>query len=103
MPNTSPRASGPQPAAMEKKVCTLAIDIGGTGIKMMVLDAAGKPLTERLRVPTPDPATAKRVLAEMVKMRNQLPGFDQVSVGFPGVIKEGKTWTAANLDESWVG
>jgi polyphosphate glucokinase len=82
---------------------TLAVDIGGTGIKMMVLDAAGKPLTERWRVPTPDPATAKRVLAEMVKMRNQLPGFDQVSVGFPGVIKEGKTWTAANLDESWVG
>src|SRR5882757_5367350 len=82
---------------------TLAVDIGGTGIKMMVLDAAGKPLTDRLRVPTPEPATPKRVLAEMVKMRKQLPGFDQASVGFPGVIKDGKTWTAANLHQRWVG
>ncbi len=82
---------------------TLAVDIGGTGIKMMILDAAGEPLTERLRVPTPSPATSKRVIEEMVKMRTQLPAFDQVSVGFPGVIKDGKTWTAANLDKSWVG
>jgi polyphosphate glucokinase len=103
MPKTSPRAKGPQRAAKEKSVCTLAIDIGGTGIKMMVLDAAGKPLTERLRVPTPSPATPKRLLAEMVKMREQMPVFDRVSLGFPGVIKEGKTWTAANLDQKWVG
>ncbi len=82
---------------------TLAVDIGGTGIKMMILDAAGEPLTERMRVPTPSPASSKRVIEEMVKMRTQLPAFDQVSVGFPGVIKDGKTWTAANLDKSWVG
>ena len=38
---------------------TLAVDIGGTGLKTIVLDAAGKALTERLRVDTPRPATPK--------------------------------------------
>src|SRR5437867_2714442 len=36
---------------------TLAIDIGGTGIKAVVLSTTGKPLTERSRVKTPRPAT----------------------------------------------
>jgi polyphosphate glucokinase len=89
-----PVASGPR---------TLAIDIGGSGMKMMILDGGGNPLSERLRVPTPDPATAKSMLAELVNMGEQMPEFDRVSVGFPGVIKEGKTMTAANLHKSWLG
>jgi polyphosphate glucokinase len=32
-----------------------------------------------------------------------MPAFDRVSIGFPGVIKHGKTFTAANLDPSWIG
>ena len=43
------------------------------------------------------------MLAEFDKLRAQMPAFDRVSVGFPGVIKHGKTFTAANLDPSWVG
>ncbi|HEY0759799.1 MAG TPA: ROK family protein [Acidisarcina sp.] len=81
---------------------TLAIDIGGSGMKMMILDRTGRPLSERLRVPTPMPATAKRMLAELETMGSQMPEFDRVSVGFPGVIKSGKTMTAANLHQSWV-
>jgi polyphosphate glucokinase len=82
---------------------TLAIDTGGTGIKAMALDGSGKSLTERVRLPTPAPATTTAVLAEFDKLRAQMPAFDRVSVGFPGVIKHGKTFTAANLDPSWVG
>ena len=82
---------------------TLAVDIGGTGMKVMALDARGNPLTERLRTPTPDPATPAKMLAALDKMRKGLPKCDRVSVGFPGVIKQGKTLTAANLDPSWVG
>ena len=85
-----------------EEMVTLAIDTGGTGLKMMALDAKGKPLTERLRIPTPDPPTTKIVLAEFEKMRAQMPPFDRVSVGFPGVIKQGKTLTAVNLDKSWL-
>lgn len=86
-----------------QEVVTLAIDTGGTGIKMMALDSTGKSLTERIRVPTPIPATTTAVIAEFDKLRAQMPAFDRVSVGFPGVIKHGKTFTAANLDSSWVG
>ena len=32
---------------------TLAIDIGGTGLKATILDDKGKPLHERVRVETP--------------------------------------------------
>lgn len=82
---------------------TLAVDIGGTGMKVMALDARGNPLTERLRTPTPNPATPARMLSALEKMRKQLPNCDRVSVGFPGVIKQGKTLTAANLHPTWVG
>ncbi len=94
----------PNKAADEvKNPVTLAIDTGGTGIKMMALDSKGKPLTDRIRLPTPTPATTAAVLAEFEKIKVQMPAFDRVSVGFPGVIKQGKTFTAANLDPSWVG
>jgi polyphosphate glucokinase len=82
---------------------TLAVDIGGTGMKVMALDARGNPLTERLRTPTPDPATPARMLSALEKMKKQMPAFDRITVGFPGVIKQGKTWTAANLDPGWIG
>ena len=82
---------------------TLAVDVGGTGIKIMVLDAKGHPVTERLRSPTPDPATPARMLSVLEKLKVQVPKFDRVSVGFPGVIKEGKTLTAANLHPRWIG
>ena len=40
---------------------TMAVDIGGSGVKAMLLDEAGKPLTERLRAKTPDPSTPKAI------------------------------------------
>jgi polyphosphate glucokinase len=81
---------------------TLAIDIGGTGVKIMVLDARGKPLSERVRMPTPSPATPDAVLTLLDQMITKVPAFDRVSIGFPGVIKAGKTLTAHNLTPEWV-
>ena len=85
------------------ELITLAIDIGGTGIKMMALSAEGKPLTERWRVPTPQPPTPKRILKLLDEMRARTGNFDRVSVGYPGVIKRGTTLTAANLNDKWLG
>ena len=82
---------------------TLAIDIGGTGTKAIILDEEGTPLTERSRLPTPQPATPKAILGVISKLaKNQRP-FDRVSVGFPGVIRHGVVSTAPNLDPSWSG
>jgi polyphosphate glucokinase len=82
---------------------TLCVDIGGTGIKTIVLDAAGKPATERLRVDTPRPATPRAVIVAIAALAKRQGGFDRVSVGFPGVVRRGVTETAPNLHPSWVG
>lgn len=82
---------------------TLAVDIGGTGLKMLCLSSEGKPTTERLRVPTPDPPTPERLLTALDQLRLQMPKFDRVSVGYPGVIKQGVVLTAVNLHPAWVG
>jgi polyphosphate glucokinase len=77
---------------------TLAVDIGGTGIKMLVLDAEGRPLSGRTRRLTPHPARPSAVLAVVREMiETQLP-FDRVSVGFPGVVLHGVIRTAPNLE-----
>lgn len=86
-----------------KPIVTLAVDIGGTGLKMLALDHEGKPLNERLRTPTPEPPTPQNLLTALDKLRKQMPAFDRVSVGYPGVIKDGVTLTAANLDSKWIG
>jgi polyphosphate glucokinase len=80
---------------------TLAIDIGGTGLKALVLDARGEKLTERVRVETPKPATPETVVAALVALVKPLAPFDRISVGFPGVVVGGSTLTAPNLDKSW--
>lgn len=81
---------------------TLAIDIGGTGLKIQALSSEGSPLSDRLRVPTPSPATPTAVLMALDELKQGIPQFDRVSIGFPGVIKQGKTLTAANLDPTWI-
>ena len=81
---------------------TLAIDIGGTGVKAMLLDELGKPLTDRLRAKTPDPSTPKAITAIITDFAKELGEFRRVSVGFPGVIKKGVVYTAANLDKKWI-
>jgi len=82
---------------------TLAVDIGGSGIKTIVLDAAGRPVTERQRVDTPSPATPAAVLAALAGLARSQGRFDRVSVGFPGVVRRGVTGTAFNLGPGWVG
>ena len=86
---------------MTQQPRTLAIDIGGTGLKAMILDSEGSPLTERARVDTPRPAMPGVVLDEIWKLIAPLGPFDRVSVGFPGVVQDGITRTAPNLHLEW--
>jgi polyphosphate glucokinase len=82
---------------------TLSIDVGGTGLKAMILDARGAPLTDRARVLTPQPAMPKALLAAITKLVAPLGAYDRVSVGFPGVVIGGVTKTAPNLHPTWKG
>ncbi len=81
----------------------LSIDIGGTNIKLAVLDKSGKLLTEYKKLPTPNPATPAAVLATIKELAKGLE-FDHISSGFPGSIKNGVVNTAPNLGtEYWSG
>ena len=86
-----------------KDKITLAIDIGGTGVKAMLLDDRGKAISERERAPTPNPATPGAVMQVIDELTTRVGEFDRVSVGFPGVVKHGVTMTAHNLHPKWVG
>lgn len=76
---------------------TLAIDIGGTGLKAMALDAKGKMLTDRLRTPTPYPIPPKRMVDELCRLVQPVEIYDRVSVGFPGLVRNGHVLTAPHL------
>lgn len=81
---------------------TLSIDIGGSGVKMMILDARGEPMTERLRRKTPDTPTPVAVIDELLPMAEEIGEFERVSCGFPGVVIDGVVKTAVNLHDDWV-
>jgi polyphosphate glucokinase len=82
---------------------TLCIDIGGTGLKALIVSPLGKPRTERVRVETPRPATPQAVLRDLEKLVAPLGSFERCSVGFPGVCIDGVTKTAHNLHPRWLG
>lgn len=86
-----------------KRQMTLSIDVGGSGIKGMVLDPAGKPKNERVRIETPRPAEPQAVMETIVAVAAEQPAFDRVSIGFPGVVDRGIVRTAPNLDGKWGG
>lgn len=101
---TAPVAPGklPRPSSKPKRPITLAIDIGGSGLKAILLDAKGKPLNERQRVPTPAIPTPRAVLRALEGLCKPMLGrFDRVSAGFPGVVKNGCTYLAFNLHPLW--
>jgi polyphosphate glucokinase len=96
----APKAASHASRATDSPV-TLSIDIGGSGIKAMLLDALGKPISARERIVTPAVPTPSAVLRALEELRARLAGFDRVSVGFPGVTKRGVTFNAVNLHPKW--
>jgi polyphosphate glucokinase len=69
---------------------TLAVDIGGSGLKAIVLTPTGDPASERTRRETPYPCTPPVLLDELTELLATQPEHDRVSVGFPGAIRNGR-------------
>ncbi|NEO74674.1 ROK family protein [Moorena sp. SIO3H5] len=82
---------------------TLSVDIGGSGVKVMVLDTQGNPITERGRLETPKPAKPQPIIDAITQLTSNQGDYERVSVGFPGVVKHGTVETAANLHPDWIG
>lgn len=84
----------------------LGIDIGGSGIKGALVDAAdGTTLTDRVRIETPVPSTPDRVIdvvGQVVDAFADRIGDDPIGVTFPAVVQHGITRSAANVDPAWI-
>jgi len=80
------------------------IDIGGSGMKAAIVDLdTGDLASERLRIPTPKPATPEamaEVAAELVRGHRW---SGSLGVGFPGIVSHGVVHSVANIDASWMG
>jgi polyphosphate glucokinase len=88
----------------------LGIDVGGTGVKAALVDLATAELaSQRIREKTPQPSDPESVVAvirsvvDRVLDGRDIAEFLPVGCGLPGVVKNGRLTTAANIDPGWVG
>ncbi|TIC87521.1 ROK family protein [Nocardioides sp. GY 10113] len=81
------------------------IDFGGSGIKGAYVDlAAGDFDGERVRVPTPQPATPAAVAEAVVELLDGFPDrTGPVGITVPGIVHHGVVGSAANIDPGWLG
>ncbi len=76
---------------------TLALDIGGTGLKASALDATGRMISDRLRIPTPYPLPPTSLAQHLRQLAGPVSHYDRVSVGFPGMVRNGLILSAPHL------
>ncbi len=87
----------PPRAVHPSRPFTLAIDIGGTGLKASVLDSAGAMVADRVKIPTTYPLSPDKLVDDLVRLTKPLPDYERISVGFPGMIREGHVLTAPHF------
>jgi polyphosphate glucokinase len=82
----------------------VGIDIGGSGVKGAAVDlASGALSTDRIRIPTPVPATPDAVADVVAQLLDRLGVDGPIGVTLPSVIMDGVVRTAANIDKGWIG
>lgn len=85
-------------------MAVLGIDFGGSGIKGALVDEkTGEFLTDRFRLPTPEDAKPNDVAEVINQIALHFQYRGPIGVGFPAVIQHGVVYTAANIDDSWIG
>ncbi len=82
----------------------LGIDIGGSGIKGALVDVKkGELVTERHRIPTPQPAVPEAVADVVAQIVTHFQWQGPIGCTFPAIIKDGCMYSAANVHDSWIG
>lgn len=82
---------------------TLSIDVGGTGLKAALVSAEGEMVSERMKIKTPYPCPPEVLIERLQKLTGDFSEFDRVSVGFPGLVREGVVSHVPALSRSSYG
>lgn len=82
----------------------LGIDIGGSGIKGAPVEIeTGELVTERFRIPTPNPADPNAVADVVKEIVKNFQWKGPIGCTFPAIVRRGVVESAANVDSSWIG
>ena len=82
---------------------TLAIDVGGSSIKAIILQDDYTNASAKSLVRTPQPATPDVIVATLIDLIKKNGECDRIAIGFPSVIENGVTRGAINLHPDWDG
>lgn len=81
----------------------LGIDIGGSGIKGAPVNIdSGELEAERFRLDTPQPSTPDRVADAVAELVKHFKWKGPIGCTFPAIVKNGVTYSAANVDQAWI-
>lgn len=85
-------------------VPVVGVDVGGSGIKGAAVDPTrGVLIGERVRLPTPSPATPEAVAAVTAEVLAQAGVGGPVGLALPAVVRGHTVETASNIDHAWIG
>ncbi len=100
---------GGEPIDPGSRRLAIGVDVGGSGIKAAVVDLdTGELISPRHRVPTPQPSAPAAVIASIARIVRKIEhevligSRVPVGVGFPAIVINGVTKSAANVDPGWV-
>ncbi|MGF2951830.1 polyphosphate--glucose phosphotransferase, partial [Mycobacterium sp. THU-M116] len=101
---TSTDSPGPTTVAGVTRRRGFGVDVGGSGIKGGIVDMdTGLLVGDRIKVPTPQPATPAAVAKAIAEVVDGFGWTGPLGVTYPGVVTHGVVQTAANVDNSWIG
>lgn len=82
----------------------LGIDIGGSAIKGAPVNIeTGELATPRFRLPTPDAGKPGPMIDLIGEIVQYFQYSGPIGCGYPGVVRNGVTLSAANVSKKWVG
>lgn len=82
----------------------LGIDIGGSSIKAAPVNlVSGQPAMSPRHIQLPEPSSPERICSEVGKILEHFDWSGPLGCGYPGVVKEGVVYSAANISRDWLG
>jgi polyphosphate glucokinase len=94
---TVPSVEATTSAVTHEHPYTLAIDVGGTGLKANVLGARGTLVADRVKIATTYPMPPNLLVEKLTGLADKLPPADRTSCGFPGMVRNGRVLSAPHF------